>query len=228
MTDILLEKNGYSANLHCYVLDIESDLILGLPWLMSITVTHQDTCNGELQFRCANQSWHDWRIEGMAGCSDRNTVHEVTVQKSSPKNTSHGMAAEDEDADEERCEAERKAILSFYTAALSEPTDLPPARPEDHAIEFTEGAQLPRSPPLRLMNAVDQTFVKEQIDAMLSKGFIKPSKSPLGAPILVNKRKDGKKRLCVDYRYLNNVTVKDCTVPPLMIDCLSSNIQGKK
>ena len=51
--------------------------------------------------------------------------------------------------------------------------------------------------------------MKEQIDEYSAKGFIRPNTSPLGAPVVLVGKKDGGKMLCVDYRGLNKVTIKN-------------------
>src|SRR5690606_4236668 len=51
--------------------------------------------------------------------------------------------------------------------------------------------------------------LKKQLEELLDKGFIRPSSSPWGAPVLFVKKKDGSLRLCIDYRGLNMVTVKN-------------------
>ena len=50
--------------------------------------------------------------------------------------------------------------------------------------------------------------LKGQLEELLDKGFIRPSASPWGAPVLFVKKKDGSMRLCIDYRELNRVTIK--------------------
>ena len=52
-------------------------------------------------------------------------------------------------------------------------------------------------------------MLKTYIKANLASGFIKPSKSLVGAPILFIRKKDGSLYLCVDYRELNNLTIKN-------------------
>ena len=52
MVNLRVVKEGYWADIRCDVLDIDNDIILGLLWLMSITITHQDMAKGELRFRC--------------------------------------------------------------------------------------------------------------------------------------------------------------------------------
>jgi hypothetical protein len=58
--------------------------------------------------------------------------------------------------------------------------------------------------------------LKEWLEENLKKGFIRESKSPAGAPILFAPKKDSSLQLCVDYRGLNNVTIKNCYPLPLI------------
>ena len=51
--------------------------------------------------------------------------------------------------------------------------------------------------------------LKKQLDEMLQKGYIRPSSSPWGAPAIFVGKKDGSLRMCVDYRALNDVTIKN-------------------
>ena len=64
-----------------------------------------------------------------------------------------------------------------------------------------------------------------QLQELLDKGFIRPSSSPWGAPVLFEKKKDGSMRKCIDYRELNKVTVKN-KYPLPRIDDLFDQLQG--
>jgi len=75
------------------------------------------------------------------------------------------------------------------------------------------------------MALVELAEVKKQIQDQLSKGFIRPSTSPWGAPVLLIKKKDETHRLCVDYRELNKVTVKN-KYPLPRIDDLFDQLCG--
>ena len=67
--------------------------------------------------------------------------------------------------------------------------------------------------------------LKVQLQELLDKKFIRPSTSPWGAPVLFVKKKDGSLRLCIDYRELNKVTVKN-KYPLPRIDDLFDQLQG--
>ena len=67
--------------------------------------------------------------------------------------------------------------------------------------------------------------LKVQLQELLDKGFIRPSISPWGAPVLFVKKKDGSLRMCVDYRQLNKFTVKNRYLLPL-IDDLFDQLRG--
>jgi FtsZ-binding cell division protein ZapB len=68
----------------------------------------------------------------------------------------------------------------------------------------------------------NQIFIKEEIQRLLEVGLITPSKSQWTSPVVVVKKKNGKKRLCVDYRKLNKVTKKDCYPLPRIDDILET------
>ena len=67
--------------------------------------------------------------------------------------------------------------------------------------------------------------LKAQLQELLSKGFIRPSASPWGAPVLIVKKKDGSFRMFIDYRQLNKVTIKN-KYPLPRIDDLFDQLQG--
>ncbi|MCQ7691370.1 reverse transcriptase family protein, partial [Salmonella enterica] len=95
-------------------------------------------------------------------------------------------------------------------------------------IEFTIDLLLgtaPISKPLYRMAPIELEELKKQIQELLDKGFIRPSVSPWGAPVLFVKKKDGSMRLCIDYRQLNQVTIKN-KYPLPRIDDLFDQLQG--
>jgi hypothetical protein len=77
------------------------------------------------------------------------------------------------------------------------------------------------------MNDRESRLLKEYIENQLEQGNIRPSKSPIGHGVLFVPKKDGSERLCVDYRPLNNVTIKDRYPLPLIYE-IQDEIRGAK
>ena len=100
----------------------------------------------------------------------------------------------------------------------------PPKRIVDHEIDTTPGAAPPHKSPYRLSTA-ELDEMRRQIDALLEQGWIRPSSSPYGAPILFIPKKDGKWRMCIDYRALNKITVKN-RYPLPKVDELMDRLHG--
>ncbi|KAL4010633.1 hypothetical protein IC575_030136 [Cucumis melo] len=101
---------------------------------------------------------------------------------------------------------------------------LPPHREVEFAKELEPGTVPISRAPYRMAPA-ELKELKVQLQELLDKGFIRPSVSPWGAPVLFVKKKDGSMRLCIDYRELNKVTVKN-RYPLPKIDDLFDQLQG--
>jgi hypothetical protein len=101
---------------------------------------------------------------------------------------------------------------------------LPPNREIEFCIDLVSGTKPISMAPYRMAPA-ELKELKEQIQDLLDKGFIRPSVSPWGAPVLFVKKKDGSMRMCIDYRQLNKVTVKN-RYPLPRIDDLFDQLQG--
>jgi len=113
-------------------------------------------------------------------------------------------------------------FLPIFTE--KEPTTPPLHRTQDHHIPLEKG-KTPPYEPLRPLNDEKMKALKEYLDTNEKRGWIRASTSPAGAPIHFVKKKDGGLRLCVDYRQLNEITIKDRTPLPLIgesLDQLSS------
>ena len=85
---------------------------------------------------------------------------------------------------------------------------LPPDRDIEFVINLVPGIAPVAKRPYR-MAASELVELKKQLETLQRISFIRPSSSPWGAPVLFVKKKDGSMRLCVDYRALNEVTIKN-------------------
>jgi hypothetical protein len=104
--------------------------------------------------------------------------------------------------------------------------DLPPRRRIDHAIEVMPGVAPLAKAPYRMSHEELKEF-KVQLEQPLTKGYIKPSKSPYGAPAFFVHKKDRTLRRCVDYRAFNKATMKN-QYPLPQIDNLFDRLSGVK
>ncbi|KAJ9537587.1 hypothetical protein OSB04_030320 [Centaurea solstitialis] len=101
---------------------------------------------------------------------------------------------------------------------------LPPNRQVEFRIDLIPGAAPIARTPYRLAPS-EMKEMMNQLQELLDKGFIRPSISPWGAPVLFVKKKDGSMRMCIDYRELNKVTIKN-KYPLPRIDDLFDQLQG--
>ena len=99
------------------------------------------------------------------------------------------------------------------------PAGLPPDRPVAHAITLKSGAEPPAQKLYRL-SWKERQELEHQLRELLAKGWIQPSTSPYGSPILFVHKKDGGSRMCVDYRAVNKQTVRNNTPLPRIDDTL--------
>ncbi|GJW14856.1 putative reverse transcriptase domain-containing protein [Tanacetum coccineum] len=105
-------------------------------------------------------------------------------------------------------------------------TSLPPARPVEFQIDLIPGAAPVARAPYRLAPS-EMKELSEQLQELSDKGFIRPSSSPWGAPVLFVKKKDGSFRMCIDYHELNKLTVKN-RYPLPRIDDLFDQLEGSR
>jgi hypothetical protein len=103
---------------------------------------------------------------------------------------------------------------------------MPPDRDVEFVIELQPGTALISKRPYR-MPPKELAELKVQLQELLDKGYIRPSSSPWGSPALFVKKKDGSLRMCVDYRPLNAVTIKNKYQLP-RIDVLFDQLAGAK
>lgn len=115
-------------------------------------------------------------------------------------------------------------LLEEFQIVFSEPKGLPPERAFDHHIPLLEGQPPVNTRPYRCPH-FQKAEIERQVQEMLKTGVIGPSNSPFASPVLLVKKKDNSWRLCIDYRQLNNITIKD-KFPIPIIDELLDELGG--
>ena len=120
-----------------------------------------------------------------------------------------------------------RAVLEEFDDVFPQdlPLGLPPVR-QGHEFKIDLDDDMPPvHRPLYKMSPLQLEEAKKQIESMLEHGFVRPSDSPYGAPVLFVPKKDGSLRFCIDYRWLNKKTVKNrypLPLPEVLFDRLGS------
>ena len=124
-----------------------------------------------------------------------NIIHDAIALHSISSSSSTPTASHDP------LEEVRQQVLQLFRDVFPDelPAGLPPSREVDHRIELVPGSSPPSRPTFRLSER-ELVELKKQLEELVKAGFIRPSKSPFGAPILFVKKKDGTMRMCIDYR----------------------------
>ncbi|WVZ89047.1 hypothetical protein U9M48_035506 [Paspalum notatum var. saurae] len=150
-------------------------------------------------------------------CAKR-TIHltapdgqKVEVSATEPSGCQHQMEAKPTEG--------IRVVCEYPDVFPDELPGMPPDREVEFLIELLPAKRQYRVAPK------EQELIKENIDELLGKGFIRPSSSPWAFPVLFVDKKDGTRRMCVDYRALNDVTIKN-KYPLPRIDDLFDQLQG--
>ncbi|GBG92602.1 hypothetical protein CBR_g56390 [Chara braunii] len=215
------------------ILDMDFDIILGMPWLASAdhtvnvhrwTLSVRDAFDAEVactiplphpSIRCQVVTAKSFR----ATCAyeqpeeiDLCFLRTVAVADSSPTDLSSDPRV--------------VRLLDEFADIFESPTGVVPDRPISHEIILKAGAVPPKGCIYR-MSEEELEVLRAQLDDLLAKGWICPSSSPYGAPVLFVRKKNKDLRLCIDYRKLNAQTVKNAGPLP-RIDDLLERLGGAK
>jgi len=110
-------------------------------------------------------------------------------------------------------------LMGDYQDLFKEPEGLPPPRSHDHIVPLKEGSQPINLRPYRY-SGLQKDVLEKMVEEMLGTGIIRPSNCPFASPVVLVKKKDSTWRLCVDYRALNRLTIKDKYLIPVVEELL--------
>jgi hypothetical protein len=181
------------------------DVILGMDWLSSYFAT-VDCHRKEVTFRIPDEPEFKW-------CGDQksvpfNFISYLKASKLLRKGCEGYIAYVVATGVEFPSISEVPVVCEFQDVFPEDLPGLPPDREVEFTVELEPGTAPISVAPYR-MAPLELRELKDQLQELLEKGFIRPSVSPWGAPVLFVKKKDGTLRLCVDYRQLNRATVRN-------------------
>nr|AAX96600.1 retrotransposon protein, putative, Ty3-gypsy sub-class [Oryza sativa Japonica Group] len=166
----------------------------------------------------------DWlaRYKGVIDCANR----KVTLTSNDGRVvTVHALSSESLRSRLNQMTLEEIPIVREYPDVFPDNLPgMPPKRDIEFRIDLVPGTTPIHKRPY-IMAANELAVVKRQVDDLLQKGYIRPSSSPWGAPVIFVEKKDHTQRMCVDYRALNDVTIKN-KYPLPRIDDLFDQLKG--
>ncbi|KAL0562068.1 hypothetical protein IC582_002518 [Cucumis melo] len=217
-----IEIAGHVIEVTLIVLDmLDFDVILGMDWLAANHASI-DCSRKEVTFNPPSMA--SFKFKGGGSKSLPQVISVIRASKLLSQGT-WGILAGVVDTREADVSLSSEPVVGDYPDVFPEELPgLPPHREVEFAIELEPGTVPISRAPYRMAPA-ELKELKVQLQELLDKGFIRPSVSPWGAPVLFVKKKDGSMRLCIDYRELNKVTVKN-RYPLPRIDDLFDQLQG--
>jgi hypothetical protein len=180
------------------------DVILGMDWLSMYHACVDCFCK-EVVFRPLGAA--EFKIQGNRGFNSPKLVSAMQATRLLKQRCLGFLACATKEAPEAKLE-EIPIVRDFVDVFPEELPGLPPGREIEFTIDLLPGTGPMSKAPYRMV-PLELRELKEQLQELLDRGFIRPSVSPWGAPVLFVKKKDGSMRLCIDYRELNKVTVKN-------------------
>lgn len=123
------------------------------------------------------------------------------------------------DIDPKLNEAEKRSVIELIKLNYLNKDNIIRV-PCDYEMKIRLTNDVPISFPLRRLSYADKIEVNKMIQDLLYQGCIRPSHSPYAFPIVVVPKKNGERRMCVDFRPLNKITIRDNYPLPLIDDCL--------
>ena len=219
---VLIGRQEFPADL--VALDMRDfDVVLGMDWLSRHRAT-LDCYKKEVKFHRPGKL--EVKFRGIRRELSSNIISAMTAQRMLRKGCQGYLAYVVETEKEWILVDEIPVVREFPDVFPDDIAGLPPEREVEFTIDLISGTEPISIPPYR-MAPVELRELKAQLEELLSKGFIRPSISPWGAPVLFVKKKDGSLRLCIDYRQQNRVTIRN-QYPLPRIDELFDQLQGSR
>ncbi|GBG69800.1 hypothetical protein CBR_g4629 [Chara braunii] len=208
------------------ILDTKFDMILGMSWLRSKdhpvnffnrTVHVRDRnrvlvpCTAPLPHPSISR--HVVSAASMRASITRDDIQEMGVC------FLHALPPHDASSTDSPSDLRVTELLNAYSDLFEGPHGVVPDRPIRHEIILEDGTVPPRGCIYR-MSVEELSVLRAQLDDLLEKGWIRPSSSPYGAPVLFVRKKNKDLRMCIDYRKLNAQTIRNVGPLPRIDDLL--------
>jgi hypothetical protein len=201
-----MDMKGMSTKAELNILPLGSyDCFIGMDWLDQHHALMD--CRNK-RFTCLNKEGNQVTVQGIPRAVDVREISAMQLKKCYPKGCQLYATWVEEESRDVVSNLEDHEVLKEFKDVFQEVPGLPPRRDIDFSINLMPGAAPVSRAPYR-MSTSELKELQLQLEEILNKGYIRPSVSPWGDPVLFMKKKDGTLRLCIDFRQLNKVIVKN-------------------
>jgi hypothetical protein len=211
--------NAYSIPLDCF------DMVLGVAFLKPLHTVLIDFDDLVMAFNY-NGKRVLWKGLGSGRCDIQTTARLVSIRQKEPPVSDKIQATTSSESIRQQEENVLTQLLQSFEDVFSEPSCLPPSRDCDHRIHLNPNTEPVAVAPYRYPQ-LQKNELEAQCIKMLQQGIIRPSTSPFSAPVLLVKKHDNSWQFSVDYRALNEATVKD-KFPIPVVEELVDELNGAK
>jgi hypothetical protein len=219
-----VDMNGLSTKADLNILSLGSyDYLIGIDWLDQHHAI-LDCWNKEFTF--LDKEGNQGVVQGIPRVVTVREISAVQLKKCYRKGYQLFVAHVGETPKDNVSSIEDNEILKEFEDVFQEVPGLPPKRDIDFSVNLMPGAAPVSKAPYR-MSALELKELHLQLEELLKKGYICPSVSPWGPLILFVKKKDGTLRLCINFRQMNKVTMKN-KYPLSRIDDLFDQLKDAK
>ncbi|KAJ0745438.1 putative nucleotidyltransferase, Ribonuclease H [Helianthus annuus] len=228
----VMQGNWFTADV--LVIDLNNyDLVLGIQWLETLDDIVWNFKNLTMKFNIAGQ---DFELKGTKRKGVKiSSMEKITSLIQEEESVVQAQLFTIQDSADNNCmyqpvignsieQEGLEKLLKAYDDIFEVPKGLPPVRMVDHRIRLKDENVNLNLKPYRYPTA-QKDIIEQMTQELLDSGVIRHSNSSFAAPVVLVKKKDGSWRMCVDYRRLNEATIKDVFPIPL-IEELLDELQG--
>ena len=222
---VSIKLGGFVTHVDFYILPLEGyEAVLGTQWLRALGEILWNFSKMTMRF---NISGKEILLKGLTRPKDK-VVADTILWRNAKKPATGAFlqldVVREVAVDKSQLMPEVQELLDAFSDLFEEPIGLPPTRVQDHRIPLQPGSGPVCTKPYRYPY-YQKTEIERLVTEMLSTGVIRPSNSPFSSLVILVKKSNGSWRMCVDYRSLNQMTIKD-KFPIPAIDELLDELHG--
>ncbi|XP_061340175.1 uncharacterized protein LOC133286741 [Gastrolobium bilobum] len=210
---VSLQIQSFKCCVDLWILDLKDlHIILGMPWLESLGKVVHNYVDLSMEFS------HNGQVVQLKAITDAKSFNSNCLSLVSEESAADHISDEIMNL-KTLVQQDIWQVIAKFHSVFSIPQSLPPFQSIDHSIHLIENSKPVNVKPYRYGHS-QKAEIEKQVQGLLAAGYIRSSTSPYSSPVLLVKKSDGSWRMCIDYRALNAITIRDCFPIPTIDELL--------